>query len=50
MAKSCVLLFCGKTTPVFLMAFDRYLIYLVGPMVMIMSINVRDSASSGSKI
>ena len=51
MAKSCVLLFCGKTTPVFLMVSDRYFIsYLIGPMVMIMSMNVRDSASSGSKI
>ena len=48
MAKSCVLLVCGKTTPVFLMVSYRYFIYLIGPMVMIMSINVMDSASSGS--
>ena len=40
MAKSCVLLFCGKTTAVFLMVSDRYFIYLIGPMVMIMSINM----------
>ena len=50
MAKSCVLLSCGKTTPVFLVVSDGYFIYLIGPMVMVMSINVRDLASSESKI